>query len=119
MSAWTAVHRMAKPPERLVRLVLESDDGTALVPIPERSTSPRATSTLYRWGSLIALDPNRPIREADIVALFDHLVGTSEQCWRNCQAERLRGLEVQKQLNFHSLLDRQVTRLFALTTRAT
>jgi hypothetical protein len=67
MSAWTAVHRMAKPPERLVRLVLESHDGTALVPIPERSTSPRATSTLYRWGSLIALDPNRPIREADIV----------------------------------------------------
>jgi hypothetical protein len=63
MSAWTAVHRMAKPPERLVRLVLESHDGTALVPIPERSTSPRATSTLYRWGSLIALDPNRPIRE--------------------------------------------------------
>jgi hypothetical protein len=26
--------------ERLVRLVLESHDGTALVPIPERSTNP-------------------------------------------------------------------------------
>ena len=73
MSAWTAVHRMAKPPERLVRLVLESHDGTALVPIPERSTSPRATSTLYRWGSLIALDPNRPIREADIVERGRHV----------------------------------------------
>ena len=36
----TVIHRMAKPPERLVRLVLESHDGTALVPIPERSTSP-------------------------------------------------------------------------------
>jgi ribosome-binding ATPase YchF (GTP1/OBG family) len=27
MSAWTAVHRMAKPPERLVHLVLKSHDG--------------------------------------------------------------------------------------------
>jgi hypothetical protein len=33
---------------------------------PRFATSPSATSTLYRWGSLIALDPNRPIREADI-----------------------------------------------------
>jgi hypothetical protein len=31
------------------RLVLESHDGRALVPIPKRSTSPRATSTLQRW----------------------------------------------------------------------
>jgi hypothetical protein len=43
MSAWTAVHRMAKPPERLVHLVLESHDGTALVPIPERSTKRHRT----------------------------------------------------------------------------
>ena len=35
-----AVHRMAKPPQRLVRLVLESHNGTAFVPIPKRSTSP-------------------------------------------------------------------------------
>ena len=35
-------------------------------PIPERSTSPWATSTLQRLDSLKALDPSRPIREADI-----------------------------------------------------
>jgi len=37
-----------------------------LVPIPERSTSPRATSTPQQMESLKALDLNRPIREADI-----------------------------------------------------
>src|SRR6185436_18386394 len=58
---------MARPTLRLFHLVLESHDGRALVPIPKRSTSPRATSTLQRWvDSLKALDPNRPIREADM-----------------------------------------------------
>jgi hypothetical protein len=33
----------------LFHLVLESHDGRALVPIPKRSTSPRATSTLWWW----------------------------------------------------------------------
>ena len=36
------------------------------VPIPERSTSPRVTSRTVRVDSLKALDPKRPIREADI-----------------------------------------------------
>jgi hypothetical protein len=35
-----AVRLLARPPERLFRLVLESHDGRALVPIPERSASP-------------------------------------------------------------------------------
>jgi hypothetical protein len=38
--------------------------------------------------------------------LFDNLVGTSEQCWRNCQAERLRGLEVDDQLVLGRILYR-------------
>jgi hypothetical protein len=33
----------------LFHLVFESHDGRALVPIPKRSTSPRATSTLNWW----------------------------------------------------------------------
>src|SRR4029450_4324378 len=37
-----------RPPERLLHLVLESHDGRALVPIPKRSASPHATSTL-QW----------------------------------------------------------------------
>ena len=36
------------------------------MPSPKRSASPRAISTLT-LDSLKALDPNRPIREADIV----------------------------------------------------
>ena len=41
-----AIQLTARPPQRLFHLVFESHDGTALVPIPKRSTSPRATSTL-------------------------------------------------------------------------
>jgi hypothetical protein len=35
------------------------------VPIPKRSASPRATSTTVVVDGLKALDPKRPIREAD------------------------------------------------------
>jgi len=42
----------------LFRLVLESHDGRAPVPIPKRSTSTGVVD------SLKALDPERPIREA-------------------------------------------------------
>src|ERR1700731_2158360 len=40
-----AVRLTARQTKRLFHLVLETHDGTALVPIPKRSTSPRATST--------------------------------------------------------------------------
>src|SRR5215470_12116428 len=43
------VRLTARPPERLFHLVFESHDGRALAPIPKRSTSPRATSTLPWW----------------------------------------------------------------------
>jgi hypothetical protein len=36
------------------------------VPIPKRSASPRATSTTCAVDSLKVLDPERPIREADM-----------------------------------------------------
>ena len=68
MSAGPTVSPTARPPNRLVHPVLEPHDGRAQEPIPERSTSPRATSTLQQVDSLKALDPNRPIREADISA---------------------------------------------------
>ena len=48
------------------------------------------------------------------VGLFDHLVGAAKERNWNADAERLGGLEVQKQLNFRALLDRQIRRLFAL-----
>jgi len=66
MSAWTCRRLMARPPKRLFHLVFESHSGRALVPSPKRSASPRATSTLQWRIGLKALDPERPIREADI-----------------------------------------------------
>jgi hypothetical protein len=43
---------------------------------------------------------------------LDHLVGGHLHDQRHCQAERLRRLEIDGQLEFHRLLDRQVGRLF-------
>jgi hypothetical protein len=40
----------------------------ALVPIPQRSTSPRGNIDTVVAGSLKALDPKRPIKEAVIAA---------------------------------------------------
>jgi hypothetical protein len=57
---------MATPTQRLFHLVFEPYNGRALVPIPERSASPRATSNTAVVDSLKALDPKRPIREADM-----------------------------------------------------
>ena len=73
MSAWTYRRLMARPPERLFHLVFESHSGRALVPSPKRSASPRATSTLQWRIGLKALDPERPIREADIVQHGGHV----------------------------------------------
>ena len=66
MSAWTCRQLSARPPLRSFHLVFEPHDGRALAPIPKRSTSPRVTSAPPVVDSLKALDPNRPIREADI-----------------------------------------------------
>jgi len=49
MSLEPAVTLTVRPPNRLFRLVFESHSGRALAPIPKRSTSPRATSTLWWW----------------------------------------------------------------------
>jgi len=46
--------------------------------------------------------------------LFDDLVGAGEDRWRHCKAERLRGLEVDDQLEPGWLLDRKIGRLGAL-----
>jgi len=47
----------ARPPERSFHLVVESHDGRAYVPIPERSTSPRVTLTPLPWTVWKRLTP--------------------------------------------------------------
>ena len=45
---------------------------------------------------------------------LDHLVGAGEDRWRNGEADRLRGPEIDDQLEGRRLLNRQVRGLFAL-----
>ena len=50
-----------------------------------------------------------------LAQLLDHLVGAQQGCFRNSEAKRLGGLEVNGQLEQGWLLDRQLSRL--LTTQ--
>src|SRR6516225_2074828 len=50
--------------------------------------------------------------------LFDHLVGEREKVRRDCEAERLRGLEIDDQLELRWLHDWKIGRLFALEDAA-
>src|SRR5262245_64353728 len=45
--------------------------------------------------------------------LFDHLVGAGEYCRRNGEAQRLRGLEVDRELVLGRCLHRKIARLLA------
>ena len=55
------------------------------------------------------LQPTKSLRRS-----LDHLIGTGEQRWRDFEAERLGGLEIDHQLKLRGLLHRQVSRLFAV-----
>ena len=66
MSAWPTIRLMARPPDRLFRLVLESHDGRAPGADSEEKHEPVSDIDTVAVDSLKALDPKRPIREADI-----------------------------------------------------
>ena len=51
---------------------------------------------------------------ADIANLLNHLIGASDQRFWKFKAENFCGLEVENQLDFCSLLDGHVRRLFTL-----
>src|SRR5438132_6761240 len=66
MSAWT--YRLtARPPDRLFHLVLESHDGRAPGADSEEKHEPVSDIDTVIVDSLKALDPEWPIREADIL----------------------------------------------------
>src|SRR5262245_708562 len=63
--------------------------------------APAARCRKLRRGSFISIPPS-------LVCLFDHLVGAGEQSEREGKAQRLCCPEVEGQIDFRSLLDRQV-----------
>jgi hypothetical protein len=71
MSAWTCrLSVTARPTERLFHLILESHHGRALVPIPKRSASLRATSTLNGWRVCKRLTPTGRLEKRTSDRLF-------------------------------------------------
>src|SRR5262245_4928252 len=66
MSAWTYRRLTARPPKRLFHLVLESHDGRATGADSEEKHEPVSDIDTVVVDSLKALDPEWPIREADI-----------------------------------------------------
>src|SRR5215204_5188995 len=56
--------------------------------------------------------PRRSLRRSRAVS-FDHLVGAGEERWRDREAEGFSGLEVDDELDFGGLHDRQLGRLLA------
>src|SRR6516225_5287186 len=78
--------------------------------------SPVATQHSLPSGRYPLLGPDfhRPDRTSLRLAhSFDHLVGTAGQGQRDSDAERPGGLEVDDQLDFRGLHDREVSRLLA------
>src|SRR5215475_15867401 len=60
---------------------------------------------------VMATLPEIPTSLGHRARLFDHLVGEREQHRRNRQAERLGGLQIDDEIEFNRLLDRQIGRL--------
>jgi len=67
----------------------------------------RATGYVEGQNVVIELCQQATYAPQQKASLFDHLVGERKQLVRNLEAERLRGLEVDDQLEFHRLLDWQ------------
>jgi hypothetical protein len=83
---------------------LNGDDGCLLL-------------ILRIFGSCTFLNRLDP-KETCAFGLFDHLVGAAEKRQRHGKPERLGSLEIDDQLDFRGLLDRQIDRLLTLENPA-
>src|SRR5262249_39889074 len=83
--------------------------ATAKADFPQKSCPlyPRKR-TFAVHKRMSALGQKRTHAPQQTASLFDHLVGTGEQRGRHFEAKRLRGFEIDHQLEFGWLLDRQV-----------
>jgi hypothetical protein len=75
----------------------------------KRITSRRNTQRLLQQNL-----PEPDSCTAAKIPSFDNIIGAGKECRRYFETERLGGLEIDEQLNFCGLLDRQVSWLFAL-----
>jgi hypothetical protein len=81
----------------------------------------RAFRTISGTRGTDTAGPTRLFRfvpKSEVAASFDHLVGDGGHRWRNIEAERLRGLEMDDQLEFSRLHHRQVGGLGAFESLA-
>src|SRR5262249_6339341 len=103
------VRLTARPPERLFHLVLESHDGRAPGADSEEKHEPVSDIDTVVVDSLKALDPEWPIREADIdQPLLDHLVSDQQEITGNFQIEAFGGFEIDNKVILDRLLDRKL-----------
>ena len=64
-----------------------------------------------RYESELTLWAKSDCEQEQTPRLFDHLVGSGEQSWRNGQAKRFGGFEVDDKIEFGRLFDRNIGRL--------
>ena len=69
---------------------------------------PKADMDLH--GRDVCFVPKADSCGAAKVALFDHFVGTADQCRWQINAERLRGFQIYKELKVRGQLKRQISR---------
>jgi hypothetical protein len=80
-----------------------------LSPVATQHSLPSRTLP-FTWAGLHRLDRT----SLRLAHLFDYLVGAHQERGWHRQPEYLRGFEIDDQLDFNRLLDRQVSRLLAL-----
>ena len=92
---------------RLLGSTCRAGDGSARLSLTLSGHQRFVGRSVTRAGACRA-DEGLHVVRTERLALFDHLVGAAEQRNGKRQTERLRGLEVDDQLDFCRLLDRKV-----------